>query len=136
MMIPIEEQNLAIARIFIEQFLGKGDMEIAADVLDENVQAITGLKPDGAIDGREALFAEVLQSGNTSFNGATATVFYCGDDTEAKTIVAGLLEETAVEAIDVGGLSTARYLEPAMMLLIQLAYMKQMGQVAFKLLRR
>jgi 8-hydroxy-5-deazaflavin:NADPH oxidoreductase len=51
-------------------------------------------------------------------------------------MVAGLLEETAGEAIDVGGLSTARYLEPAMMLLIQLAYMQQMGQVAFKLLRR
>jgi predicted ester cyclase len=54
MMTPIEEQNLAIARVFIEQFLGKGDMAIAADVLDENVQAITGLKPDGPIDGREA----------------------------------------------------------------------------------
>jgi predicted ester cyclase len=54
MMTPTEEQNLAIARIFIEQFLGKGDMSIAADVLDENVQAITGLKPDGPIDGREA----------------------------------------------------------------------------------
>ena len=51
---PTEEQNLAIARIFINQFLGKGDMTVAADVLDENVQAITGLKPDGPIKGREA----------------------------------------------------------------------------------
>lgn len=54
MMTPTEEQNLAIARIFIEQFLGKGDMTVAPDVLDENVQVITGLKPDGVIDGREA----------------------------------------------------------------------------------
>jgi predicted ester cyclase len=54
MMTPTEEQNLAIAHIFIEQFLGKGDMTVASDVLNENVQAITGLKPDGAIDGREA----------------------------------------------------------------------------------
>lgn len=52
-MTPTEEQNLAIARIFVEQFLGQGDMSVAADVLDEHVQAITGLKPDGAIDGRE-----------------------------------------------------------------------------------
>ncbi|MBD1867702.1 ester cyclase [Cyanobacteria bacterium FACHB-471] len=52
-MTPTEEQNLTTARIFIEQFLGKGDMTVAADVLDENVQAITGLKPDGPIDGRE-----------------------------------------------------------------------------------
>lgn len=53
-MTPTEEQNLAIARIFVEQFLGNGDMTVAADVLDENVQAMTGLKPDGPIDGREA----------------------------------------------------------------------------------
>jgi predicted ester cyclase len=48
-----ETQNLLVARAFIEQFLGKGDMNIAEQVLDENVQAITGLKPDGPIDGRE-----------------------------------------------------------------------------------
>lgn len=52
-MTEIETQNLAIARTFIEEFLGKGNMSIAEQVLDENVQAITGLKPDGAIDGRE-----------------------------------------------------------------------------------
>jgi predicted ester cyclase len=48
-----EEQNLATARIFVEQLLGRGDMTVAVDVLDDNVQAITGLKPDGPIDGRE-----------------------------------------------------------------------------------
>lgn len=52
-MTETENQNLAIARIFIEQFLGKGDLSIAPQVLDENVQAITGLKPDGPINGRE-----------------------------------------------------------------------------------
>lgn len=52
-MTEIENQNLAIARTFIEQFLGKGNISIAAQVLDENVQVTTGLKPDGAINGRE-----------------------------------------------------------------------------------
>lgn len=52
-MTETESQNLAIARTFIEQFLGKGDISIAAQVLDENVQATTGLKPDGPINGRE-----------------------------------------------------------------------------------
>jgi 8-hydroxy-5-deazaflavin:NADPH oxidoreductase len=99
-------------------------------------EEIAKLAPGARVVEGLPLFAEVLQSGDTSFNGAKATVFYCGDDTEAKTIVAGLLEETAVEAIDVGGISMARYIEPAMMLLIQLASMQQMGQVAFKLLRR
>ena len=52
-MTEIENQNLAIARTFVEQFLGKGNISIAAQVLDEQVQAITGLKPDSPIDGRE-----------------------------------------------------------------------------------
>lgn len=52
-MTEIESQNLAIARTFIEQFLGKGDISIAAQVLDEQVQVTTGLKPDSPIDGRE-----------------------------------------------------------------------------------
>jgi hypothetical protein len=52
-MTEIESQNLAIARTFIEQFLGKGDISIAAQVLDEQVQVTTGLKPDDPINGRE-----------------------------------------------------------------------------------
>jgi 8-hydroxy-5-deazaflavin:NADPH oxidoreductase len=115
----------------------KPDMSgMAVGTTTSAAEEIAKLAPGARVVEGLPLFAEVLQSGDTSFNGAKATVFYCGDDIEAKAIVAGLLEETAVEAIDVGGLSTARYLEPAMMLLIQLAYMQQMGQVAFKLLRR
>jgi 8-hydroxy-5-deazaflavin:NADPH oxidoreductase len=115
----------------------KPDMSgMAVGTTTSAAEEISKLAPGARVVEGLPLFAEVLQSGDTSFNGEKATVFYCGDDSEAKTIVAGLLEETAVEAIDIGGLSTARYLEPAMMLLIQLAYMKQMGQVAFKLLRR
>jgi predicted ester cyclase len=48
-----EEHNLTVARAFIKRFLGKGDLSVADRVLDENVQAITGLKPDGPINGRE-----------------------------------------------------------------------------------
>jgi predicted ester cyclase len=49
----VENQNLIVARIFIEQFLGKGNLSVAEKVLDVEVQAITGLKPDGPINGRE-----------------------------------------------------------------------------------
>jgi hypothetical protein len=48
---------LAIAQIFIKQFLGKGNMSIAADVLDENVQAIT------AVLGHRILRSKALQRG-------------------------------------------------------------------------
>jgi predicted dinucleotide-binding enzyme len=115
----------------------KPDMSgMAIGTTTSAAEEIAKLAPGARVVEGLPLFAEVLQSGDTSFHGTEATVFYCGDDVEAKTVVAGLLKETAVEAIDVGSLSTARYIEPAMMVLIQLAYMQQMGQVAFKLLRR
>jgi 8-hydroxy-5-deazaflavin:NADPH oxidoreductase len=82
------------------------------------------------------VFAEVLNSPSRRFGGQQATVFYTGDDEEAKQVVAGLLREIDVEPIDAGSLKNSRYVEPAMMLLIQLAYAQQLGQVGFKLLRR
>jgi 8-hydroxy-5-deazaflavin:NADPH oxidoreductase len=115
----------------------KPDMSgMAVGTTTSAAEEIAKLAPDARVVEGLPLFADVLQSGDTSFNGTQATVFYCGDDADAKAIVAGLLAETAVEAIDVGALSMARYVEPAMMMLIQLAYTQQMGQVAFKLLRR
>lgn len=115
----------------------KPDMSgMAVGTTTSAAEEIAKLAPGARVVEGLPLFAEVLQSDSTSFNGQEATVFYCGDDAEAKSVVAGLLKETDVEAIDVGGLSTARYIEPAMMVLIQLAYVQQKGQVAFKLLRR
>jgi 8-hydroxy-5-deazaflavin:NADPH oxidoreductase len=115
----------------------KPDMSgMAIGTTTSAAEEIARLAPDARVVEGLPLFAEVLQSGNTHFNGQEATVFYCGDDAEAKTVVAELLKETGVEAIDVGSLSTARYIEPAMMVLIQLAYVQQKGQVAFKLLTR
>jgi 8-hydroxy-5-deazaflavin:NADPH oxidoreductase len=81
-------------------------------------------------------FAEMLHAGSTKFGNETASVFYCGDDTEAKNIVAGLLRETGVEPVDAGPLRNARFVEPAMMLLVQLAYPLGMGAVGIKLLRK
>jgi 8-hydroxy-5-deazaflavin:NADPH oxidoreductase len=81
-------------------------------------------------------FAEMLHAGSTKFGNETASVFYCGDDTEAKNIVAGLLRETGVEPVDAGPLRNSRWVEPAMMLLVQLAYPLGMGAVGIKLLRK
>jgi 8-hydroxy-5-deazaflavin:NADPH oxidoreductase len=115
----------------------KPDMSgMAIGTTTSAAEEIARLAPDARVVEGLPLFAEVLQSGDTHFNGQEATVFYCGDDPEAKTIVAELLQETEVEAIDVGALSTARYIEPAMMVLIQLAYVQQKGQIAFKVLAR
>jgi predicted dinucleotide-binding enzyme len=82
-------------------------------------------------------FAELLATGSTEIERMATTVFYCGDDGEAKQIVANLIRETGVETVDAGPLRNARYIEPAMMMLVQLAYAQGMGgQIGLKLLRR
>jgi 8-hydroxy-5-deazaflavin:NADPH oxidoreductase len=81
-------------------------------------------------------FAEMLHSGSTNFGSDIQSVFYCGDDAQAKDVVAGLLRETGVEPVDAGPLRNARYLEPAMMLLVQMAYQLRMGMLGLKLLQK
>lgn len=51
--------NLEIVARFVTEFLGRGDQNAADAILDEEVQAITGLKPSGPINGREEYKATV-----------------------------------------------------------------------------
>jgi predicted dinucleotide-binding enzyme len=81
-------------------------------------------------------FAEVLASSSTRFGAARQTLFYCGDDANAKRTVAPLFESLDVDAVDAGPLYAARFIEPAMFLLVHLAYGQKMGPVAARLLRR
>jgi 8-hydroxy-5-deazaflavin:NADPH oxidoreductase len=82
-------------------------------------------------------FAEILQSDSRQFGTDMPTQFYCGDDGEAKTVVAKLITDVGLQPIDAGALTSARYLEPAGMLLVQLAYMNAMGtNIGLKLLQR
>ncbi len=99
-------------------------------------EEITKLAPGARVVEALPPFAELLHSGSTEIAGQQGSIFYCGDDQEAKRVVAKLMEETGVETIDAGPLKNARFIEPAMMLLVQLAYGLQMGTVAFKLLRK
>jgi hypothetical protein len=46
------------------------------------------------------------------FGEARVTMFYCGDDAEAKKVAAGLAEDLGFEPVDAGPLSEARSLEP------------------------
>jgi predicted dinucleotide-binding enzyme len=83
------------------------------------------------------LFADVLASGDRRFAGVRANVFYCGDDAAAKAAVAELLGDLDVDATDVGPLVSGRFIEPAMMLLMRIAYAPGAhGQYAWKLLHR
>jgi 8-hydroxy-5-deazaflavin:NADPH oxidoreductase len=99
-------------------------------------EEIAKLAPGAYVVEALPVFAEVLNSPSRRFGDQSATVFYTGDDKAAKETVAGLLREIDVEPVDAGSLKNSRYVEPAMMLLIQLAYTQQLGPVGFKLLQR
>lgn len=83
------------------------------------------------------VFASVYHSESRLFGSRLTTMFYCGDDGDAKTVVAQLIRETGFEPVDAGLLRSSRYLEPLAMLLIQLGYGQGMGtNIALDLIRR
>jgi predicted dinucleotide-binding enzyme len=83
------------------------------------------------------VFAEVYHSDSRLFGSRKATMFYCGDDSEAKIIAAKLVLDAGLEPVDAGLLKSARYLEPLAMLMIQLGYGQKMGSnIALNLIRR
>ncbi|MBR0655522.1 NADPH-dependent F420 reductase [Plastoroseomonas arctica] len=77
-------------------------------------------------------FADLMQAA-----GATApmtpagmpppAVFVCGDDTAARGIVLGLVEDVGAQPVETGPLAMARWTEPVGMLLINLGYAQGLG---------
>jgi len=83
------------------------------------------------------VFAEVYHTPSRLYGSRRATMFYCGDDPEAKTGVSKLIQQVGFEPIDAGPLSSARHLEPVAMLMMQLGYGQNMGtNIALNLIRR
>lgn len=83
-----------------------------------------------------SVFAELLHEPRGWVDGDRPTVFYAGDDADAKATAARLIEACGFEAVDAGPQRNARYIEPMGMLFIQLAYGQGLGPtIAAKLLR-
>jgi 8-hydroxy-5-deazaflavin:NADPH oxidoreductase len=83
------------------------------------------------------VFAEVYHSDSRLFGSRRPTMFYCGDDKEAKSIVATLIQETGFDPVDSGPLASSRYLEPLAALMIQLGRIQGMGtNIALSLIHR
>jgi predicted dinucleotide-binding enzyme len=81
--------------------------------------------------------ASVKVMANPNFGGQPATMFYCGDDAEAKKVVRELIAEVGFEPVDSGPLTSARYLESLAMLYIHLAVKQGWGSnCAFKIMKR
>lgn len=71
------------------------------------------------------------------YDGDPITMFICGDDAEAKATVTELAEALGFDVADVGGLETARLLEPMALVWINLAIKQGLGRnIAFKLVHR
>jgi 8-hydroxy-5-deazaflavin:NADPH oxidoreductase len=82
-------------------------------------------------------FAEAIASGNLIYDGDLApTVFLCGDDPAAKRIVEGLAAGLGAQPVDAGPLSASRLVEPAMMLLVSIAYAGVPRDLGLRLLER
>src|SRR5512141_670450 len=69
------------------------------------------------------------------FGGVRPTMFYCGDDAEAKATVARVLDQFGWEAADMGGAIAARAIEPLAMLWCTPGFLQDSWTHAFKLLR-
>ncbi len=60
----------------------------------------------------------------------------CGDDKNAKSVVAGLVSELGFDVIDAGKLEISRLLEPLCLLMIKLSMKKSLGaEIGFRVLR-
>ncbi len=71
------------------------------------------------------------------FDGDRAVLLLCGDDADAKMIVAGLAEEIGFEPVDVGGIKMAEVVDHMTRLWVGLAMNTPLGRnFAFKLLTR
>jgi|SRR5215472_1816140 predicted dinucleotide-binding enzyme len=74
---------------------------------------------------------------DATYRGQGISMFYCGDDADAKKIAAGLAQEIGFTPMDAGPLTNARVLEPYALLWIWLAVFGGMGRdFAFQVVKR
>ncbi|HWF11522.1 MAG TPA: NADPH-dependent F420 reductase [Bryobacteraceae bacterium] len=129
-----------------------GDLtgKIILDATNPLLPDLSGLDMPGGISGGERTAAlakvPVVKIFNNTgypnmidadYHGERVTMFYCGDDENAKKIAAELAKDLGFDPVDAGPLTQARLLEPLALLWISLALKQGLGKgIAFKLMRR
>jgi predicted dinucleotide-binding enzyme len=74
---------------------------------------------------------------NPKYGSGPLTMFYCGDDPQAKQIAAGLAHDVGFHPVDAGPLTNSRVLEPLSLLWIWLSIHGGNGRdIAFQLVKR
>jgi 8-hydroxy-5-deazaflavin:NADPH oxidoreductase len=82
-------------------------------------------------------FANAIASQGLTYDGGLEpSVFLCGDDDGAKRLVEQLVADLGAHPVDAGPLSAARLVEPAMMLIVGLAYAGVPRDIGLRLLER
>jgi 8-hydroxy-5-deazaflavin:NADPH oxidoreductase len=82
-------------------------------------------------------FANAIASSSLRYDGdLEPTVFLCGDDEPAKRIVERLVRDLGAQPVDAGRLTVARLVEPAMMLMVRIAYDGVPRDVGLRMLER
>lgn len=122
---------------YADQLAGKVVVDITNPVDFQTFQLAVAADSSAAAELATLLPAsKVLKAFNTNFAGSLTsktvgqnptTVLIAGDDTDAKNLLATLVADAGVDAIDAGALSTARELEAIGYLQLQLAFGKKIG---------
>lgn len=108
--------------------------DLKISVAEQLAQLVSGAK---VVEAFNMTFAEILASDSRQFGSEHPTIFYCGDDAEAKAIAAQLIHDCGYDAIDAGGLMVARSLETLATAWVQFAVASNLfPNIGLKALRR
>lgn len=111
---------------------------LATDLKISVAETIQQLAPQArVVEAFNMTFAEIIASDSRLFGSDRPSVFYCGDDVEAKKVVSDLIEECGYEAVDAGILAVSRSLETLATAWVQFAVASQLfPNLGLKALRR
>lgn len=111
--------------------LGIGHIDSGGETVARQLPGVRVVKAYNSVG------ANIIASNSKQFGAVLApTMFFCGDDADAKQIVAGLIATSGFEPYDVGALSTARFLEPLEQLWVEIIKSGLQQEFILSLLRR
>jgi 8-hydroxy-5-deazaflavin:NADPH oxidoreductase len=100
---------------------------LSTDLKISVAETIQELVPNAkVVEAFNTTFAEIIASDSRQFGADFPSVFYCGDDAEAKQIAANLIEDCGYKAVNAGKLLVARTLETLASAWVQFAVTSQL----------
>ena len=99
---------------------GHGRLEIGTTTSAREI--VSRLAPGARVVKAIPPSAQLLLSDNPMIDGKPVACLLCGDDAAAKATLMPLVTALPAQAVDFGPLSNARFAEPAMMVIVRLAF--------------